>query len=76
MGNTNSVFSLKDESCLGERMTKRYGMTYIHWWAIFISKISKRYVYRFFTDSEWYQSFEIIILSIFKIKLENDLYKE
>ena len=36
---------------------------------------SKAHFLKIFTDSESYHSFEIIILSIFVIKLENDLYK-
>ena len=33
-------------------------------------------MYRHFTDSEYYQSMEIIILSILQVKLENDWRKE
>ena len=43
--------------------------------AIFISYNYKVINLEKFTDSDCYQSFEIILLSIFKIRLENDLYE-
>jgi hypothetical protein len=40
----------------------------IHRWAIFISIIPKRQIYRVFTDLECYQRLKIIILSICYVK--------